>query len=182
MNSSSPPPESPLSHCPAPLGNETSGQSFDGAGAPSLKSLARKVLQRQSPPGHHVPIPSHPSGQIAPAAITWGAAEWRACFNEVSAIGEWVRGLSRAAAEVRAYSACIIEWCRLHPIPEGVPSVCCYCQETWPSVSIVPVLNGAGGHFWIHLSCFPAHIEVRRQAAICALSLLGLTAPTGYRL
>src|ERR671911_179059 len=97
-----------LSHRPAPLGSGTAGQSLDGAGAGSLKSLARRVLQRAGQQGTHVP-PRVP--QAKATGTPWDATEWRAYFDEWAAIAEHEHSCTRTVADVRAYSACVVAWC-----------------------------------------------------------------------
>jgi hypothetical protein len=168
----------PLSHRPTLLGGGTAGQSLDGTGAPSLKSLARKVLERTSGRENLVP---HPVPRSRLAGTRWGAPDWQAYFDEQAGIAEHEHGCVRTVSDVRAYSACVVEWCRQHPVPENDPSECRYCRELRQVASIVPVLNGAGGHFWVHIDCLAAHLEMRRQEAIAALRAIGLEPPAGYR-
>lgn len=179
MNSAESGPDSPLSHRPAPLGSGTAGQRLHGAGAASLKSLARKVLERAKTHGNLVP-------QLVPATrldgTKWDATDWHTYFDERASIAEYQHGCNRTVAEVRGYSACVVEWCRQRPIPENDPSECRYCHELRQGASIVPVLNGAGRHFWIHNDCLPAHLETRRRHAILALQAIGLEPPAAYRI
>jgi hypothetical protein len=167
-----------LSHRPTPLGSGTAGQSLNSTLVPSLKSLAQKVLQRAGQQG--AAVPSHVPPR-KPNGTPWDADDWRACFDEHAGIAEHESGCARTVAEVRAYSACVVEWCRQNPVPENEPSECRHCREARQGHSTVPFLNGAGGHFWIHIDCFPAHLEVRRQRAIAGLCAMGLEQPAGYR-
>jgi hypothetical protein len=168
-----------MSHRPAPLGSGTAGQSLNGALAPSLKSLARKVLQRAGQLGAAVPPPVPPSKLTG---TPWDAIDWRAYFDEYAGISQHECGCVLTVAEVRAYSACVVEWSRQHPVLENESAECRYCREDRQYASIVPVLNGAGGHFWVHIDCLPAHLEMRRRDAIAALCTNGLRPPVGYRI
>jgi hypothetical protein len=168
-----------LYHRPPPLGSGTAGQSLDGVGAGSLKSLARRVLQRAGQQG--TPVPSRvPHGKAT--GTPWDTRDWRAYFDEQAGIAEHEHGCTRTVADVRAYSACVVAWCQRHPVPENDPAECRHCREDRQYTSIVPVLNGAGGHFWVHVDCLPAHIEVRRQQAIATLRTLSLEPPAGYQI
>jgi hypothetical protein len=178
MGSTETTPGAPLSHCPTPLGNGTAGHGADGAGSQSLKSLARQVLRRCGRRANSVP---RPVPQSVPSGTSWDASDWRVYFNEWAGIAEHDQGVPRPVAETLAYAATVGEWCRRHPIPEGDPSECHHCKTLRHYTPIVPVLNGAGGHFWIHNSCLPAHLEARQQQGITALRAMELEPPASYQ-
>jgi hypothetical protein len=178
MGSTETTPGAPLSHRPTPLGNGTAGQGSDGAVSQSLKSLARQVLSRSGRRTNSVP---RPVPHAAPGGTSWDAADWRAYFDEWAGIAEHDQGAALPVAEALAYAATVGEWCCRHPIPEGDHSECHHCRELRQGAAIVPVLNGMGGHFWIHNGCLPAHLEARRQQAIAALRAIGLEPPASYQ-
>jgi hypothetical protein len=178
MDSTESSPNAPLSHRPTLLGNGTAGQGSNGTGSQSLKSLAKQVLKRSAQRTNPVP---RPVPHAVPSGTSWDAADWRAYFDERAGIAEHDQGAALPVAEALAYDATVGEWCRRHPIPEGDHSECHHCRELRQGAAIVPVLNGMGGHFWIHNECLPAHLEARRQQAIAALRAIGLELPASYQ-
>lgn len=105
--------------------------------------------------------------------VHWDKAEWVAFYDERAAIAEHDGGLGKA----QAYEACIIQWLTLNPVPATSPDVCAQClsPET-EGMALIPVLNGAGGHIWLHSQCHPRWMANRRNQARRALKRISLPA------
>jgi hypothetical protein len=122
----------------------------------------------------------HKTGLVAllrPANDGWSAADWLALFEERAGVAEFDGGLSRAAAEARAFACCLAEWLDRHPV-RSPPGRCLACGAAEQGYDpLLPFGTETTGHAWLHSRCWPAwHSDLTAQA-IAALALLGITEP-----
>ena len=107
----------------------------------------------------------------------WDSSDWKAFFDERAGILEYDHGLSRQAAEARAFECTIVDWLNQHPEPSD-PDRCARCgaKETCEA-RVVPCGTSPAGYTWLHPGCWQSwHVE-RRQAAIAALSAFNIDKP-----
>jgi hypothetical protein len=105
----------------------------------------------------------------------WNAADWQAYFDERAAVREFDGGLPRGRAEQLAFEDTVTQWLCLHPAPASDPQEgCVHCLGgEQPGNSLVAVL-AAGGHRWVHDTCWRDWQAERRNQASIALQQLGL--------
>ena len=104
----------------------------------------------------------------------WSTIEWHTYFDERAAFAEYDDGLDKSAAEHRAFECAVVEWLNTHPEPEDDPDVCSHCRGRLTDTDALPVLNGPGGHVWLHPRCHQPFIEQRRGRAFAKLEAVGL--------
>jgi len=108
---------------------------------------------------------------------SWSADAWQDYFDERAAISEFDHGLNRVDSENNAFSHCVQEWSRQHPI-SSAPGVCHQCLQ--PKGLIQPYFTGGDvhnpAHVWLHPNCANRWHEARRDSAIASLEALGLRA------
>ena len=118
---------------------------------------------------------THKSEILSLLAGQWGAADWIDLYEERCAIAEHDGGLSRAEAAASAYQSCVIAWMNSNPAPANDPDRCAHCDEAMDDNEALPfLLNGAGGHVWMHDTCHAAWMECYRADARDALAEFGL--------
>jgi hypothetical protein len=117
-----------------------------------------------------------PISKSKPPPENFSAEDWRTYFDEHAAIAEHDGGLDRAAAERQAFKSTVAEWLNAHPEPEGDTDYCCHCGDRLNDNEALPVLNGPGGHVWLHPRCHQPFIEKRRARAIVEIEAMGLRA------
>jgi hypothetical protein len=105
----------------------------------------------------------------------WDAADWQAYGDERAAVREHDGGLLRGEAERLAFEDTVAQWLCLHPAPASDPQEgCAHCGgREWPGNSLLAVL-AAGGHLWVHDTCWRDWQAHRRRQASMALQRLGL--------
>jgi hypothetical protein len=105
----------------------------------------------------------------------WDTADWQAYCDERAAVREYDGGLPRGEAERLAYEDTVTQWLCLHPAPASDPrDGCSHCgADERPSDGLVAVL-AAGGHRWVHDTCWRDWQAQRRNQASMALQQLGL--------
>ena len=108
----------------------------------------------------------------------WTPEDWRAFFDERAAIAEHDGELPRAKSEARAYECCVVEWMRQHPPLPSNPELCAHCGEAMAVTAALPVLNGAGGHVWMHDHCHALWMRERRTESQNALRKMGIGSPS----
>lgn len=108
--------------------------------------------------------------------IAWDAGDWQVFFNERAAIAQHMAGLSREAAEARAYECAIIQWMNQTPPDGTTPDMCPACLRPTDENSL-PVLRPGGGHIWLHQGCLARYEATRREQAHQALAAAGIHAP-----
>ncbi len=101
------------------------------------------------------------------------AEDWQAHFDERAGIAEHDGGLSRAAAEQRAFECCVVEWQWRNPPLASGPERCANCGQPLGEDGL-PFLTGDGGHTWLHSDCHGDWTARRRAEAVVALAILGL--------
>ena len=116
------------------------------------------------------------SPNLPPEAFS--AEDWRTYFDERAAIAEHDGGLDRANAERQAFKCAVVQYMNAHPEPEGDPNVCHHCRHRLSDTDMLPVLNGPGGHVWLHPKCHQPFMEQRRAKAITELEAMGLQEPS----
>jgi hypothetical protein len=136
------------------------------------------VLQAPAPPPPAVveALTHHKAEIVAllrPAKDGWSAEDWQLFFDERAGIFEFDGGIPRAAAEAKAFEACVIEWLNRNPAPSPAGR-CAWCaQLESDSASIVPFGTEPGTHAWLHGECWRPWQEARRAEAVAALSRIG---------
>ncbi len=118
---------------------------------------------------------------LTAAESNWATEDWKAFFDERAGILEHDHGLSRQAAERRAFDFTVVEWLNRHP-DQSDPERCAWCGATETSgARIVPYGANQSGHAWLHPACWQPWHDERRQSAISALTTLGICKPRKER-
>ena len=107
----------------------------------------------------------------------WDRDDWRAFSDEQVRIYE-SNGLSRPAAEARAYDSCVAQWlCFKLVITQ--PGPCPICGDVdRPNDPLKPI-GFIGGRYWLHQGCVKAWCIARRAEAIAELAAMGISSPEG---
>src|SRR5215212_3542113 len=92
------------------------------------------LLEAQAPPSPDVlnALARHKREVIAllrSAGDGWSAEDWQAFFDERADIAEFDSGLSRDAAEARAFACCVSEWLNRNPV-RSPPGQCLVCGSS----------------------------------------------------
>ena len=105
----------------------------------------------------------------------WTVEDWRAYFDERSAVREYDGGLTRAEAERLALEDTVDLWLACHPAaPTSDQAGCAHCgRRERDGDALLPIL-ARGGHTWIHDGCWSAWYQSRRARAREALSSKGV--------
>ena len=107
-------------------------------------------------------------------AKDWDQSDWKAFYDERAGILEYNHGLSREAAERRAFDFTVVEWLNQHPEPSN-PEHCAWCGTAETSgASIVPYGTNPVGHAWLHPECWAAWYQARHRTAVSALMDVGI--------
>jgi hypothetical protein len=105
----------------------------------------------------------------------WSAEDWRVYYEERAAIAEFDGGLTRDAAEARAFDCCVAQWLNRNPAP-SIAGRCCRCGRVeTPNAPILPYGTEPRTHAWLHAQCWTGWQEDRRTHAIQALIVIGLS-------
>jgi hypothetical protein len=105
------------------------------------------------------------------------AEGWRVFYDERANILQHDHGLSRQAAEHRAFDFTVIRWLNRHP-EQSDPGHCAWCRATETSgARIVPYGANQSGHVWLHPACWQPWHDERRQSAISALAAFNIDEP-----
>ena len=108
-------------------------------------------------------------------ANDWDTSDWKAFFDERAGILEYDHGLSRQAAERRAFECTIVEWLNQHTEPSD-PGPCAWCGGAETSdARVVPYGTNPVGHAWLHPGCWDAWYQERHRKAASALMGIGFT-------
>ena len=109
---------------------------------------------------------------------SWSAEDWQLFFDERAGIAEFDDGLSRAEAEVTAFTHCAAEWLNHNPMysPPGHCFGCGGCEASHNP--LLPVGIGSAGQVWLHSSCFSAWYAGRKAEAVAALATMGIRTAT----
>lgn len=109
--------------------------------------------------------------------VGWDAEDWQGFFDERAGIAEFDGGLTRDAAEARAFQCCISEWLNRHPLASQ-PGRCLWGGGDEPDgATILPFGTDRSGHAWLHPKCWSRWMDEREADAVTALAELGLHAP-----
>jgi hypothetical protein len=102
----------------------------------------------------------------------WDRDDWRAFSDEQVRIYER-NGLSRPAAEARAYDSCVAQWlCFKLVITQ--PGPCPICGDLdRPNDPLKPI-GIIGGQYWLHDGCVKAWFIARRAEAMADLAAMGI--------
>lgn len=107
-------------------------------------------------------------------SAAWGAADWRAYFDERAAIAEFDGAIPRAKAEQQAYQCCVAEWLCRNPVTSE-PGQCAWCNRgDMPGRAVLPYGDAIHRHTHLHGECWAAWWAHRRHAAIAALKAMGI--------
>ena len=107
-----------------------------------------------------------------------GAKDWRAFFDEQVGIAEFDDGLSRPAAEARAFDCCVAEWLYRTAVISA-PGPCPICGDTDRPNDPLLAIGIIGGRYWLHLGCVKAWCTARKAEAVAALAAMGIRSPEG---
>lgn len=128
--------------------------------------------------GFVAPVLAHiPKTARSPATAStapWDATGWRAYFDERAAVAEFDGALPRAQAEAQAFKCCVSEWLCRNPVTSE-PGQCAHCGRGDLTYGpVLPYGDADHGHVWLHSECWGHWYAQRRQAAIAALTAIGL--------
>ena len=116
-----------------------------------------------------VPRPSLQPGQ------PWDRDDWRAFFDEQVQIYQ-SNGLSRPAAEARAYDSCCHQWLYIK-LEITHPGPCPICGDLDQPNDPLLAIGFIGGRYWLHKGCVTAWCIARKAEAIAATDGMGITGP-----
>ena len=143
------------------------------------------VLEAASPPPADVidMLSRHKPALVAllrPERDGWRAQDWKALFDERSAIAGFDGKPPRRDAEARAFSACVVEWINRNPV-RSAPDRCCWCGGAQQSADVLlPFGVEPTGHAWLHSGCWQPWREHRQAQAVDFLQTLGIAAQSEF--
>ena len=143
------------------------------------------VLEASSPPPVAIldALSCNKAGIIAllrPGADGWSAEDWQMFFDERAGIVEFDGGVPRSKAEVQAFACCVSEWMNRHPAISS-PDGCLACGGSDSAHDpLLPFGADSHGHAWLHSRCWKGWHEVRKEAAIAALTVMGIEIPAKF--
>ena len=105
----------------------------------------------------------------------WDPDDWRAFFDEQVRIAEY-DGLSRSAAEARAFDCCVAEWLYCTSVITQ-PGPCPICGDADRPNDPLLAIGFIGGRYWLHKGCVKAWCTARRAEAVAALAAMGIRSP-----
>ena len=106
----------------------------------------------------------------------WSTKDWQVFFDERAGIAQFDSGLSRAAAERRAFGCCVAEWLNRNPTPSA-PERCAACGGGERLCDpLLPFGTDTSGHAWLHRACWATWHQAREAEAIAVLASMGLEA------
>jgi len=146
-------------------------QSSKGARSPETQGSAPAVA--------HVAHVAHENDELQHEGRNGirTAEHWRAYFRQRARVIEQDHGLSRQAAESRAFDFTVIQWLNRNPRPSD-PGHCAWCAVAETSgARIVPYGANQSGHVWLHPACWLPWHDERRQSAISALAAISICKP-----
>jgi hypothetical protein len=112
---------------------------------------------------------------LRPGHVGWSAEDWQVFFDERSGIAEFDGGLPREEAEIRAFSACVVEWLNRNAVTSPADR-CLGCGGSdYPHERLLPFGTEPAGHAWLHSRCWPDWHASRKAEAVAALKTLGIT-------
>ena len=107
-------------------------------------------------------------------ANDWNKSDWRAFFDQRVGAFEQNQGLSRQAAESRAFDFCVVEWLKQYPEPSD-PGNCAWCGAAETSdARVVPYGTNPASHAWLHPGCWDAWHRKRHRKARSSLKGIGI--------
>ena len=143
------------------------------------------TLEASSPPSEAVmaALSENKTGIVAllrPGDDGWNAEDWQVYFDERAGIAEFDGGLSRAEAEAQAFACCVSEWINRNPQPSS-PGRCLACHGgDSTNDPLLPFGTDTHGHAWLHSRCWKGWHDVRKEAAIAALTVMGIVMPAKF--
>ena len=116
---------------------------------------------------------------LRPGDDGWSAEDWRAFFDERAGIAEFDGGLSRAEAEVSAFTHCVAEWLNRNPM-RSPPGRCFGCGEYEPRMIIsCPSASEVRARAGCIRVAFRRYAG-RKAEAVAALAAIGIRAPANF--
>jgi len=136
------------------------------------------ILEAPAPPPQNVLtlLAHHKAGilTLLYSAEDWSLSNWRTLFGERAGHFEFDCGMSRTAAEARAFDCCVVEWLNRNPAPSPAGR-CSWCKQVESHDAVVlPYGAESGNHAWLHPKCWPMWHRKRRADATVALREIGL--------
>jgi hypothetical protein len=105
----------------------------------------------------------------------WSAEDWRVFYEERAAIAEFDGGLTRDAAEARAFAWCLTEWLNRNFV-SSPPGKCLHCGDGEHAQDpLLPYGVEQTGRAWLHSRCWSPWQAAREAKAIAALAAMGIT-------
>ena len=118
-----------------------------------------------------VPCPSLQPSQ------PWDRDDWRDFSDEQVRVYEG-NGLSRPAAEARAYDSCVAQWLCFELVITQ-PGPCPICGDPDRPNDTLQAIGFIGGRYWLHNGCVKAWCIARRAEAVAAIDAMGFTGSKG---
>ncbi len=142
-------------------------------------------LMASSPPPEHVltGLSRNKAEIIAllrPRDDGWSTEDWQVFFDERAGIVEFDGGVPHSKAEAQAFACCVVEWMNRNPATSS--SDCCLACGGSDSAHdpLLPFGADSQGHAWLHSRCWKGWHEVRKEAAIAALTVMGIEIPAKF--
>jgi hypothetical protein len=130
--------------------------------------------------GRQFEIGKLPAPAAAPAdagkSRPWDATDYKALFDERTAILQFEGRMIRSEAEARAVEHCVTEWLNRHP-SSSPAGHCVWCGNPEPTGAAVVPFGVGERHAWLHPRCWPAWYRRRRADALAALRAFGIPVP-----
>ncbi len=104
----------------------------------------------------------------------WNRDDWRAYFEERTAIREYDGGLRRPEAQLLAYDDTVEHWLCLHPPPLHALQACVHCGQPEGSAGYLLSLLASGRHVSVHEQCWEPWSKNRKAQAAAALRRRGI--------
>jgi hypothetical protein len=104
----------------------------------------------------------------------WDRDDWRVFSDEQVRIYE-SNGLSRPAAETRAYDSCVAQWLCFELVITQ-PGPCPICTDPDRPNDALQAIGFIGGRYWLHNGCVKTWCVARRAEAIADLAAMGIEA------
>ncbi len=113
------------------------------------------------------------------STLGWDRDDWRAYFEERSAIREYDGGISSIAAQLLAYGDTVQHWLRLNPPSVDAWQICVHCgQPEGPAGALLSLLSG-GRHVSVHERCWEPWSRYQEARAEEALRRCGIDLTNG---
>jgi hypothetical protein len=124
--------------------------------------------------GKQLPVSASPGDGGKPRP--WDTTDYRALFDERTAILQFEGGMILSVAEASAVEHCVTEWLNRHP-SSSPAGHCVWCGKPEATGAAVVPFGVGERHIWLHPQCWPAWYQRRRADALAALGSFGIPVP-----